>query len=70
MAKDDWTHTACKKCYDTLYPGRIPHRMPAKWVKTEPCCFCRIPTSDGIYVRYNPNIHDNDENYETDTSNE
>lgn len=48
-----WTHSICIQCWIDKNPGHAPHHVyPAE---CDVCCFCGRETTDGIYVREDPN---------------
>ena len=47
-----WTHSICESCWNKREPGRKPRRM--RDADLEPCCFCGVDHTSGIYVRENP----------------
>lgn len=47
-----WDHAICVPCWYAKNTGRIPHRIVDDVGRT--CCWCKRPTSAGVYVRHDP----------------
>ncbi len=47
-----WTHNMCMDCWVRENGDRTPTRLID--ADTEVCCFCGSETSDGIFVRAEP----------------
>jgi hypothetical protein len=46
------THPICRDCFGAHFPGRVPVRV--RCTEPEKCCVCGDPTTDGIYIRADP----------------
>jgi len=50
-----WNHSICDPCWFRKEGnGRVPHRIGARMVHPERCCFCGNYHSSGILVRIDP----------------
>jgi hypothetical protein len=47
-----WTHVICAECWNARNPERKAVAMICR--EEEICCYCGRRTTDGLYVRDNP----------------
>lgn len=47
-----WTHPCCEGCFTHI--TNLPPGKAARLLQTEEetCCFCGVPTSEGIFIRH------------------
>ena len=53
MTQSKWTHNICAHCWNKLNPDRETSELAIGIA--EICCYCGEETSDGIYIRDDPN---------------
>ena len=49
-----WTHAICDYCY--VARGHVASPVRTTEPQREQCCDCGMPTTDGIYIRDDPNF--------------
>lgn len=54
VTRYSWTQPACLDCWRERNPGRAPMHLTEFAREIETCCHCGQETSDGIYVRVDP----------------
>jgi len=52
MSTYRWTQPSCEPCFREHHPRHEPYRF--RYPEAERCVYCGVPTTDGIYVRVNP----------------